>query len=415
MSPATTPPDAPCAGVTVKDEDVVKIVERALPRHSNDKITVKPLQSGASFNNRIYFININDDVNPAYVLKVNGKFFGAVKVENEVCSLLLLKRYCCEIPVPRVIAWSTTGDDMTVVATEGLRKIPEFADDKVDSPAWILLTCRPGSKPDISTLSNEDRESLSARLGAYVASWREQIPASAVAGGLRFLKTFETNRNHAVPPNYRLCVGEDVESGLRLDSLLMYFRAHLERQLTVLETDTVFAATREQLLPVLRQFISEDLPKLPIMREEIWHYRTPVKKFLFTWRDMAPRNILIAGSPPKISGIVDFEFAGFCPDMEEFSQEWSPDNDDPDWSPFMYDCLVEGLERASCFTTGFKLRRKGASSQWRNIYRLREQIAPWWIVQREPTDTVADVEQDVLRASEEVQTAIRALRQMTED
>ncbi len=70
----------------------------------------EPLSRGRSFNNRIYFPQLRlgspdsegqglrEDLE--LVLKVNGRYFGADKIQNEVGCLWLLEKYCSRVPAP---------------------------------------------------------------------------------------------------------------------------------------------------------------------------------------------------------------------------------------------------------------------------------------------------------------------------
>lgn len=415
-----TPPDAPNYGVSIDNDVVVEIVKRSLPKHETDLITVKTLAAGASFNNKIYFIHIDHEPAARYVLKVNGRFFGPEKVKNEVCALLLLRRHCPDVPVPDIVAWSLDGRKITTAPFEGRLGSVAIEDEEVTVPvpAWILMTCLPGSRIDFASLSKEDQVSLAEQLGAHVASWRRGFPGSQYAGNLSFTRNNQQDSDPGPVSSslydHQLCVGGNIgqgrPSGQDLTSLLEYFRAEMERQVTVLATNESFSKTRDELLPMLRKFISDDLPRLKILSDD-----PLTNKFVFTWGDMAPRNILVAGHPPQISGIMDFEFSGFFPALEEFSQEWSSDDDDnPDWAPDMHDRLLNVLERNNVITPS-RYRRTSTWFQWQTLFQLREQIAPWWIIQRQTGAAAVDVDQEVLQASIEVNRSIQRLRELIDN
>ena len=88
--------------------------------------------------------------------------------------------------------------------------------------------------------------------------------------------------------------------------------------------------------------------------------------------------MLVAGTPPQITGIVDFEFAGFFPEMDEFLND--ANSNVGDWSAPFYEAYLNRLE-----ILGVATPRKGfEEKEWRQAHeltRLEEHIAPWWLEQ----------------------------------
>lgn len=87
----STPPHHPTYNVHLSAETIHKIVSAACPGQS---LSFEPLSSGKSFNNRIYFLEVENAEEGAQkqslVLKVSGQFFRPDKVQNEVSCLMLV-------------------------------------------------------------------------------------------------------------------------------------------------------------------------------------------------------------------------------------------------------------------------------------------------------------------------------------
>lgn len=120
---------------------------------------------------------------------------------------------------------------------------------------------------------------------------------------------------------------------------LDYYRVKLEDQLTKLETEDVFSTKRNQVSPVVREFVKNSLPGLSLFSGEEYAAIT------FTHCDFSPRNILISeSSPPVVTGILDFEFAGFFPNEEEFTNNAIANADD--WPGPAYGSFLDGEARS---------------------------------------------------------------------
>src|SRR5271156_6768204 len=91
----STPPHHPTYNVHLSAETIHKIVSAACPGQS--LLSFEPLSSGKSFNNHIYFLEVENAEEGAQkqslVLKVSGQFFRPDKIQNEVsCFMLLTKQ-----------------------------------------------------------------------------------------------------------------------------------------------------------------------------------------------------------------------------------------------------------------------------------------------------------------------------------
>jgi aminoglycoside phosphotransferase (APT) family kinase protein len=112
----------------------------------------------------------------------------------------------------------------------------------------------------------------------------------------------------------------------------------LEDQLTKLETKDVFAAMRNEVSSVVWEFAEKTLLGLSLFSSD------KPSALTFTHYDFSPRNILVSqGSPRLVTGILDFEFAGFFPNEEEFTNNAIANNQD--WPEAAYRVLLEELEK----------------------------------------------------------------------
>ena len=101
----TTPTYSPNYGIELTNDAISELVHDSLKvRPGTLTLKISPLPAGMSYNNKIYIINCDKGEGApieSYVLKVNGKHWGPAKVDNEVACLLLLQRFCPQVPVPR--------------------------------------------------------------------------------------------------------------------------------------------------------------------------------------------------------------------------------------------------------------------------------------------------------------------------
>ena len=381
-----TPPHHPTHGVHLSDHEIGAILRVCLPEDPA-AYTYARLPHGKSFNNRIYMIDNTLGLHNSYILKVNGKFFGPAKIENEVACLQILQRYCPAVPVPRVVAWSIEGCQV-ILADSGKQDLdPKKATVNVDCRCgWILMTRLPGEPIDPSTLAAEHVPSLSLQLAKIISCWRHAVPRSDRCGNLR-LRTrgvkSQTPSWQSEEAKYDL--GFDIQGILEIGldetyqpmtSLLSYWSAKLSHAIKQLSTKEIYAGSRQLLLPPLNRFIEEILPNLAIFQN------SPEEKngFVFTHTDLSSRNVLVAGSPPRITGVVDFEFSGFFPEMHDFTgySIVSDEDDEGGWPVLMYNEVLRHLEDTGVVTP---LYLKG-SRQWRDLMGLVDletYIAPWWL------------------------------------
>ncbi|GKZ33549.1 hypothetical protein AbraIFM66950_003454 [Aspergillus brasiliensis] len=317
------------------------------------------------------------------VLKLNGKFFDQTKSENEVSCLSLPEYFAPEIPAPRVLAWSDSKNfvihKLTVAGTLATKELDLGSEDDGQLQGWILMTRLPGVP--LSSLNLDTETELTAvaeQLADMVYRWRQSLPAWATAGNLKCSlplphgkenqdpKSVEVAGLHIASSSYM--PGFGVKLSEPITTQLQYYQVRLETRLQKLQELDIFSENRD-LIPHIQKFITIQLPKLGISKEQ--------KHSFFTHYDLSPRNVLISSADhTKITGIIDFEFSGFFPELDEFVND-SVANEG-DWPDAFYEAYLNRLE--AC---GMNTPRKGIEEQyWRqaaSLARLEDNIAPWWL------------------------------------
>lgn len=390
----TTPETHPTHGIYFSSETIVRIIDFLVP--GCKILAIDPLEHGKSFNNRIYFIKIhvpgdlllhglNSGAVNDLVLKLNGKFFDHSKSKNEVSCLSLLEHFVPEIPSPRVLAWShsetTVIHKLTVTGTLATKEfeINSEADGQVQG--WILMTRLPGAPLSTLNLEADKLKVVGEQLADIVYRWRESPPAWASAGNLECeishgndqdLNSLEVAGLRIASSSYMPGFGVKVVEPIL--SQLQYYQVKLEARLQKLQELDILAGNRHLIAPV-REFIATQLPQLGISNGK--------SDFFFTHYDLSPRNVLVSEDHMKITGVIDFEFSGYFPELDEFVND-SVGNEG-DWSDIFYEAYLSGLEGR-----GIKTPRKGIKSQyWREatwLSRLEDNIAPWWLENLAPQD-----------------------------
>lgn len=344
MSPnprPSTPPHNPNYGVRMSPESIKSIMHEAM--QGLDWVYIDPLPPLRPFNNRIYFLKafcyqLNAQQDDAvlecqdYVLKINGRGFEADKIQNEVSCLRLLEAYCPEIPVPRAVAWSQDGSTAEIINTG--RAITKSLDLKpMDGTleGWILMTRASGKPVDLVSISSKTKTSLATGLADIVTNWRQNVPLQMHGGNLRFLEgDYKDSRPDITLPNaarattdnlvIRGMLGDGLQQLEGIRTIANYYKIRLENKLRTLKTNNIFAPNRDIAAPI-RSFIEDVLPSMAILK-------TGPDVFLFTHFDLSPRNVLVSGTPPQITGIVDFEFSGFFPPLDGFLNDIVGNNGD---------------------------------------------------------------------------------------
>ena len=420
-----TPPHDPTHNVKFTSVKITRILTRVFPERSVKSI--EQLRSGDSFNNHIYIVNLVSSANQVeenVVLKVSGQFFGAAKVQNEVASLYLLERYCPLVPAPRVLAWSgngVEGEDIQVFKRSGHRKDENFMemttfahpsnDDGSSERGWLLLSKRPGRVLDHSDLAGQTGEQIMRDLAHMVSQIRREMPTSECIGNLKWHPITSTSQNlHSrssiLGNGFRI----EIEGLLNcfhvpenaICSALQYYQTRLQDQLIKLNTEDVFASKRAAVSAIVKSFLTDRISKLQLTQQSA----PPT----FTHYDFSPQNILVSGSPPTVTGLIDFEFAGFFPPEEEFAN--NAVCNDGDWPAPAYETFLLELERL-----GVPTPLKGfPEKSWTEavlLMKLIEDVAPWFL--REGCMEAEELQRECQKAADGVVTCVEKLQGLSED
>ena len=387
MGDSEYPAHHPLHGVDLPSSSIEHIISLALP--ALKVVSVTALPKGRSYNNKIYFIKTisaqsetdhNAESANEFVLKLNGQYFGADKIQNEVCCLWLLEKYCKRVPAPRIVAWSEDGKLLRTLS-DGVLKCTGIPSD--NNRGWVLITRVPGDPVQPQDLGPAERTSLAVQLAEIVADWRLNIPPQHHCGNVRFQPSQGfydgAAMEHIVcggrsdPATLELTIGGLIGNGVQpphcLSSAEQYHKVLTSDKLSILKTDATYARN-SHLAPSLQRFVSDTLPNLELVAGPAGD------KFILTHYDLSPRNILVSGSPPVITGIVDFEFAGFFPETEEFVSDHVGNKDDIPGD--MYAAYTRHLEKLGVATPGGSLDER-IWHQAHQVGILATNVAPWWL------------------------------------
>jgi hypothetical protein len=238
------------------------------------------------------------------------------------------------------------------------------------------MTRVPGNPINLSTLGNDDKLHLATQLANQVTHWRRSVPPQNFAGNISFhrmgcqpdIKVPSSNRDIEMQFLIRGMLGEELHCQDGIASLADYYKLRIENKMKTLETNETFAPNRHLVQP-LQDFIRQVLLTLSSLD-------TKDDSFVFTHYDLSPRNILVSGKPPQITGIVDFEFSGFFPPLDEFLNDCIANNGD--WPQDMYEVYLKRLE-SNGVPTPLAGIKKDHWEQMALLEELVEKIAPWWL------------------------------------
>ncbi|KAF4947162.1 hypothetical protein FGADI_10618 [Fusarium gaditjirri] len=379
----STPPHHPKFGVRMSTESICHLVRHILPDIAH--IEVEALPSLKSFNNRIYYVKYRTNFQTAndtahideLVLKINGRGFGPEKIQNEVSCLRLLEHYCPEVPAPRAIAWSQDG--LTIYARDAQHGDMKLSGVGETQSGWILMTKVPGNPIDLPALNDDDKCYLAAQLADHVTNWRRNVPPQNFAGNICFHQMGNLNCHPDIiiprPDDgievqflIRGMLGEELQCQDGIASLSDYYKLRTQNKMKTLAMNETFAPNMDLTRP-LERFIRQDLPAIKALD-------TKDDSFVFTHYDLSPRNILVSGQPPQITGIVDFEFSGFFPSLGEFLNDCIAN--DGDWPKDMYETYLKRLG-SNGIPTPLEGIKKDHWEQMELLEGLVEKIAPWWL------------------------------------
>ena len=416
-----TPPHEPTFNVRLSDACVRSIVA-AFFAECND-VSIDQLTRGKSYNNRIYFVDVWDGkATRELVLKAIGRFWGADKVENEVSCLLLLKRYCPNVPVPRVRGWSPDGlaycqldDDLQNgewKASKWLKPTSSGGGIKETDTnhGWILMERQPGRVLDPKEdLAGDRGRSIAEQLAGFVHDWRTRLPLRREFGNLWL--NFETVGQGAVLNEAR--IAGNILWGHNRTALqktkLDYYAGCIENKLIDLKQNANCQSTQTSgIIALVEDFVRRDFLGLDMFSADV--DQSP----RFTHNDFAPRNILVQedGGMLKVTGILDFEFAGYFPAEDEFTNLVNGD----DWPDTFGSLFLSALGRLGdevAPVSGLVDCKTLPPRQWQEAYlvsNLIEDIAPWFAavggVQGDK------LEEKLLQAADRVRDGITKLRQL---
>ncbi|KAM0742912.1 hypothetical protein ACQRIT_003089 [Beauveria bassiana] len=421
MSRPQTPPHEPRYNVHVAPGTIEKLIDNAFPGVA--LLSYFRLETNKGYNNRLYFVKVRrkwqssifrdtDATERELVLKVNGRFFLADKVQNEVGCLQIVGQYCPGIPTPTVFAWSEDGVHVSLSNPCGSEKkyvILSIPENDENHGGWILMSRLPGTPLSAYDFDESARLDIMRQLADMAASWRTSIPAQRYLGNIQFHQPlhasepdFSIVHNSGPQPHHLVVRGilvDELRIATPISSVTQQYTLKLEKKLDQLESSQNYARNRH-LAPKIRAFVTNTLPQLHTLTPP--HQRTS-GEFVFTHYDLSPRNILVTGSPPKVSGIVDFEFAGFFAPVEEFLNDAV--GNEGDWPDTLYNEYLAELEAKGIDTPAAGI----SASVWdtaRCFERVADNIAPWWLP---GPYTGAALEEQFVKSAAELQENLQKL------
>lgn len=347
-----TPPHHPTYNVKLSQARITQIIGVLYP--GAKVVQCQQLPRGKSFNNRIYFLDVETDGEESsastleLVLKLCGHYFGATKVQNEVGALFLLDRLCPTVPSSKIVAWSEDGATATMLRngeiTECNSMDSSAVKGAVTDPGWVLQTRLPGRVLTFEDLDGPQGVSIIRELARHMAEWRTSIPNVASIGSIRLpgndLETLSQQKLNGAPLPAGLSIGGLILTHKydpkALTSWLQYYDYQLRDQYEHLMESPELSRLRSQIQGPVSDLLGR-LQKLPFLTS------TGVR---FSHMDFSPRNILIsenATDGPIVTGILDFEFSAFLPSQSEFLNGLVNQSDD--WPPHHYRDLLEELQR----------------------------------------------------------------------
>ncbi len=263
--------NGPTFGITFTRMQADVLIKQVL----NKKITsFECIDSG--YNNLIFFIDVNES-SERYALKIGGRYWNKIKTEAEVKALELITTYTT-IPAPKILAYSS---DLT----------NEFGVE------WILMTRLSGENMkaicETQKLSINAKESITRDLADYVYQMHFKIPRFNQIGAFTLSGQIGTDLNGLGP----------------WSSYEQFIHDRVQAEKIILNTNSVFAPIKDSMIEAIDQFEQFQWPSFTNL------------PFVFSHGDLDYQNILISMDDlesPRITGIVDWEWAGSFPCSEEY-------------------------------------------------------------------------------------------------
>lgn len=423
----STPPNWPIHNVTLTKDEISGLVKHVYPEAL--LISVEDLSKGKSFNNRIYFLRIQSNEEERryeqdIVLKVIGKFFDGRKIQNEVASLLILARFCPDVPVPEVFAWSDDGRQITAIQNGVYAVLSDPVIDPVppikEPHPWVMMSKLPGRILKGEDMRGESGEYIAGQLSNMIKSWRADIPSRDEVGNIKLQSAGFTSSNalHGLDTIVSGTLLTDTHSQTPIRTLHEYYNHLLNDQIIKVNTDDIFARLRPLVSGLLKPFQQNTFPHLVCFtRSTLTNHSKQQIGSIFTHQDLSPRNILVseskAGSEPMtITGLLDLEFAGFFPPEEEYLT--SLGRQATDWpAPFM-DLLLHKLDEKGVsipYTHAHgseEVDEAGAGFiALLKVAEVIESVAPWWLQAGHVKGK--ELEEELRKAEEVVRKGIEEL------
>ena len=413
-APVSTPPHLPTYHVTLSHERIEVIVNHVYPEHN--VTSIRQLESGKSYNNRVYFVGIESvqdhtdkNITPrGLVLKLAGHYFDHRKVENELGCLLLLKKYCPDLPIPDAVAWSANGQSIRTV--DG-RKIEAEKGKPFSDHSWILESRLLGRVLTVADLDSKHGHRILQQLAKYVTMWRTQVPDSLLWGNLRI----QASRRSPEPdntiadliPGKTFAVDAFLLNNFYWPNTLLYYPTLAQDQLARLKKEPHFSRNKLAYGREWETWANEELPNLPLCQKG---------KCILTHLDFSPRNVLISNDEGvrRVTGVLDFEFTGYFPLEEEFLNaivRQEGDWENRHWNVMMQEMArlgqkvppTPGIEKEQCFD----------ETQWKQariIAKVIDRLAPWDVMEGKYEDD--ELKRELDEAAGVVNDGIKKLRQL---
>jgi hypothetical protein len=443
----STPPHHPTYKVRLSTASISEILHQVYPGSQLQRC--EQLRRGESFNNRIYFLDVNilsaseGSTTAELVLKLSGHQFDAKKVQNEVGAFLLLSHFCATIPIAKIVAWSEDSTSISFVRDGNLKLLPGV--ERLEKPAesqwkggWILQTRLPGRVLTVDDLEHARGTHMLRQLASHMAAWRTQIPDPGLIGNIRFADDHRSSRIRAwddvsISGLTGLTVGGLLlmhqHDKKPLSSCLKYYSYQLQDQIQHLKNLPELAALRNSIEEQVTD-LAHRLPKLPFLSST---------KIRFSHMDFSPRNILVSENGDgtlEVTGILDFEFSAFLPSTSEFLN--SIVNQSDDWPLQHYKKFMAELQKIederSANNPGSTLIDVPNSEppttpcqdeeQCRCSFHSLQHLgvlesiigstAPWWIMPTSHAGREAELEQECAKAAKIVLDGIEKLRPLWE-
>ena len=333
------------------------------------------------------------------------------------------------------------GIDRRKIVFKEVPTLTEYSTAENKHIGWLLTERLPGRPMSADDLRGPQTESLLHELVHYVATWR--MISSPVAGNLRLYPkqdvddTADTDRSDRSHPrsvkHISTILASPGDLAMIIDGLLLrnyfpgshdppitsrlsYYCTIILDQLEKVKREDVFAHTRAAIVRLIEEdpnsllqytlcrlsLFADSKPvttlpqsSTPSSEQEEEHVAAPEQDpgpdpvgapFIFTHYDLSPRNILVSTSSSNslnITGLVDFEFAGFFPPEEEFTNTEVNNGSDPsdgDWVDNSWGRFLNCLESAG--VKDVKNRTLKSHEEWEQaklLVRINEDVAPWWL------------------------------------